>query len=229
MSNNKHTGFFAGRGYYIALILCAVAIGITGYVYYRNTRQPEQLSAPETEAVVPALQTEGQEDLPVMATKPDPGVTQTNPTQATQPAQVQKKALKTAWPLAGDTIAPYSMEALRYNATTRDWRVHNGVDIAAEEGTPVFAAADGEVRAVYEDDAMGHTVVLQHEGGYTTTYSSLDPQISVAPGDTVHMGQAIGVVGTSALMETAMGTHVHFGVCCQETPMDPAEFLALGK
>ena len=60
------------------------------------------------------------------------------------------------------------MDCLSYNETTRDWRVHNGVDIAAEEGTPVMAAADGQVYTVYEDETMGTTVVIRHEDGYTT-------------------------------------------------------------
>jgi murein DD-endopeptidase MepM/ murein hydrolase activator NlpD len=119
------------------------------------------------------------------------------------------------------------MEALSYNQTTRDWRVHNGVDIAAEEGTAVCAAADGQVYTTYEDDSMGYTVVIRHEGGYTTKYSSLSQDIPVKAGDMVTMGQTIGYVGASALVETALGSHVHFGVTHQDTPMDPAEFLAM--
>ena len=42
MSNNKGNGSFAGKGYYIALILCAAAIGITSYVYTRNVQQPQE-------------------------------------------------------------------------------------------------------------------------------------------------------------------------------------------
>ena len=121
------------------------------------------------------------------------------------------------------------MEALSYNQTTRDWRVHNGVDIAAEEGTPVFAAADGVVEAAYEDDLMGFTVVIRHDGGYVTEYSSLAKELSVKSGEAVHMGQVIGCVGGTALVETALGSHVHFGVTFQDAPMDPAEFLALGS
>ena len=121
------------------------------------------------------------------------------------------------------------MEALSYNETTRDWRVHNGVDFAAEEGTPVCAACEGTVAATFRDDAMGHTVVIRHEGGYTTTYASLGEELEVSAGDTVQAGEVIGYAGSTALVETTMGSHVHFGVLYQDKPMDPGEFLAMGE
>ena len=117
------------------------------------------------------------------------------------------------------------MDALSYNQTTRDWRVHDGVDIAAEAGTAVCAAADGTVYTVYEDDTMGTTVVIRHEEGYTTKYASLAQEVSVAAGDTVTMGQAIGTVGQTALLESAIGDHLHFSVTCNGENLDPAEFL----
>ena len=58
-----------------------------------------------------------------------------------------------------------------------------------------------------------------------TRYSSLSEDLAVKTGDTVTLGQPIGCVGDTALVETAMGTHVHFGVTYQDTPMDPNEFL----
>ena len=121
------------------------------------------------------------------------------------------------------------MEALSYNQTTRDWRVHDGMDIVAETGTGVSAAADGTVYTVYEDETMGMTVVIRHEGGYVTKYASLAETVSVQPGDQVAMGQPIGAVGNTALMESAIGDHVHFSVTRYEEPMDPAEFLSLGQ
>ncbi len=116
---------------------------------------------------------------------------------------------------------------LSYNQTTRDWRTHNGVDIGADDGTEVLAAADGTVYTVYEDDTMGMTVVIRHQGEYTTKYCSLAQEVLVAPGDTVTMGQPIGYVGQTALLETAIGPHVHFSVSCKDEIMDPAEFLSL--
>ena len=227
MSDNKRSRSLSGKGYYIALILCAAAIGITGYVYQRNL-ESEEVVIQESEAddiLVGTMATE--ENIPVLATNPTTEATTAPTGEATQPAVTKK--LVTVSPLAGEEIFGYSMETLSYNQTTRDWRVHNGVDIAAEEGTAVCAAADGTVYTTYEDDAMGHTVVIRHTGGYTTKYSSLGETLSVSAGDTVEAGQTIGTVGSSALLETALGSHLHFAVTYQDNPMDPAEFLALGQ
>ncbi len=219
MSNRKNTGSFSGKGYYIALILCAAAIGISGYLYYRNANKPDpQLQNPTGDVGV-LDPTDG--DVQVVVTEPG-GET---PTQnATDPAQ---KPLKTQRPVAGQTITEYAMDCLVYNETTRDWRVHNGIDIAAEAGTQVAASADGTVYTVYEDDTMGHTVVIRHENGYVTTYSGLAEKLSVEVGDTVKLGQAIGTVGNTALMESALGDHLHFSVTCNDAPMNPEEFFAL--
>ena len=226
MSDNKRSGR-GGKGYYIALILCAAAIGITGYVYYRNANQAEPVSLEETAGEVPALLEDGV-DVPVIATQPAPKTTQPAETEVTT-APTEKKPMKTMSPVSGDSIFGYSMEALSYNQTTRDWRVHNGVDLAAEAGAEVRAAADGEVYTVYEDDAMGYTVVIRHADGYTSKYSSLAENLAVKPGDSVTMGQTIGYASDSAIVESTLGAHVHFGVTCHDEPVDPAEFLALGN
>ena len=227
MSDNKRSRR-GGQGYYIALILCAAAIGITGYVYYRNAHQVEPVSLEETVGEVPAL-IEDEVDVPVIATQPAPKATKPAATEATTTAPTEKKPMKTMSPVSGDSIFGYSMEALSYNQTTRDWRVHNGVDLAAEAGAEVKAAADGEVYTVFEDDAMGTTVVIRHADGYTTKYASLAENVSVKPGDTVTMGQVIGYASDTALVESTLGTHVHFGVTCNDAPVDPAEFLAMGS
>ncbi len=224
MSDNKRNGRgLFGKGYYIALILCAAAIAVTGFVYYRNADGDDKVLE-ATDPVGEVLETQGDSDVAVIATQPQG--TEANQ-GATQPT-TGNNALKTVSPVSGETVWDYSMEALSYCETTRDWRVHNGVDIAAEAGTEVVAAADGEVYTIYEDDAMGTTVVIRHLNGYTTKYASLSEDLSVSVGDTVTAGQVIGTVGATALVETALGPHVHFSVTYQDKPMDPAEFLKLG-
>ena len=225
MSDNKRSGGFAGKGYYIALILCAAAIGITGYLYYQSAEQPQEAALQETQASEVFLDLTEQEDVPAVATEPRPTVP---PATQPQPTVSEKKTLKTGSPVPGEPVFGYSMETLSYNQTTRDWRVHNGMDLAAEEGSTVCAAADGEVYMVFEDDSYGHTVVVRHNDGYTTRYASLSNDIPVRPGDKVTLGQTIGYASDSAIVESTMGCHVHFSVTCYDEPMDPAEFLRLG-
>ena len=62
MSKNKNNGSINGKGYYIALILCAMAIGITGYLYYRNADDAQQLQDPSAAVTKPG------DDLEVVAT-----------------------------------------------------------------------------------------------------------------------------------------------------------------
>ena len=222
MKSRKNFGsFFSGKGYYIALILCAAAIGISGYLYYRNENDSKpQLQSPTLGVDV----TTPGDDIQAVATQPStPGTT--GGQQATTPSP--KPTLKTGVPVSGQTVTGYAMDCLSYNPTTRDWRVHNGIDIAADAGTEVKAAADGTVYTVYEDDTMGKTVVIRHESGYVTKYSSLSDEVSVAPGDTVTLGQTIGTVGNTALLESAIGEHVHFSVSCNDVFMDPMAFLGL--
>ena len=215
--NKKFAGRFAGKGYYIALILCAVTIGISGYLYYRIANQDDP-SGENNGGVVDVI---------------NPGLTDptlpsnTNPTVPSS-QEIPSKPLKTGLPVEGQVALEYAMDCLCYNPTTRDWRVHDGIDYAAQAGTVVQAAAEGTVYTVYEDDTMGYTVVITHSDGYVTTYASMDKNILVSPGDQVSLGQAIGYVGCSAVLETAIGEHLHFCVTCDGESINPEEFFALG-
>ena len=219
--SNKKFGSATGKGYYIALILCAVAIGISGYLYYANqTDDTPQLGGQD---ITVAATEPAQNDVPVGVTVPAP----TGAVEATEPKPtVVRKPIRTASPLEGEIVAVYAMDALSYNATTRDWRTHDGIDLAAEAGASVCAAAEGTVYTVYEDETMGHTVVIRHQDGYVTCYASLGEDVAVAPGDTVTLGQKIGTVGNSALLESALGDHIHFSVTQNDEPVDPQKFLA---
>ena len=185
-------------------------MGILSYVYSTTGEEPEVQAANAPVSITDTV------TLPTAPQKPGETAPSTEPTAG---------KLSVCAPVQGEVLSGYAMEVLSYNETTRDWRVHNGVDFAAPEGTAVVAAADGQVYTVYEDDQMGMTVVIRHEGGYTTRYSSLAPGVSVSAGQDVTMGQTIGAVGTSALMENALGHHVHFAVSCNDESMDPMEFL----
>ena len=216
MQNKKFGSGFAGKGYYIALILCAVAIGISGYLYYRNVNSdPNDTPAIATDST----NVSGTVTVPGESTATTPSV----------PRPTLPEDFTTVSPLTGEVVMPYAMDCLTYNPTTRDWRTHDGIDIAAQEGAGVGAAAAGTVKSVFDSDTMGTTVVIEHEGGYITTYASLDKTVEVKEGDEVTLGQTIGKAGQTALLESALGYHVHFSVSCNGESVDPNDFFALAN
>ena len=222
MRNNKTFGI-GGKGYYIALVLCAAAIGIAGYVYRNNHNKVQQVSVLETQEV-------RQEEAPTAATAGLPTESQpaaTQPRQTTPQGPVEtapQRKLKTAAPVQGVETASYSMDALSYNETTRDWRVHNGVDYTAEEGTPVSACAKGVVKEIGTDAQLGQYVVTTLGSGYEVIYGQLT-DLQAEEGATVARGQVIGNVAKTTKYFSVEGDHVYLEILKDGTPVDPLQLL----
>ena len=216
MSENKHGRGLGPRGYTVALIAFAAVVGMIGYAAFSGGDAQTQEGA---DAQVLASAPVADQSGTVLTGEPE------DTASASEPQPSASTRLSARMPVEGQVISEYAMEVLSYNQTTRDWRVHSGVDIAAASGTPVLAAADGTVYTVYDDASMGMTVVIRHENGYETSYASLSGSVSVSAGDSVTVGQAIGTVGSTALMENALGDHVHFAVTCNGESVDPMEFV----
>ncbi len=120
-------------------------------------------------------------------------------------------------PVQGITSQGYGATEFAKNGYQGHW--HNGIDIAASIGTPVFAADGGKVVAVGNQDtycyhgAYGKFVVISHENNLTTLYAHLSRQI-VNKGDIISRGQVIGYIGRTGY---ATGPHLHFTVYAQPT------------
>lgn len=98
---------------------------------------------------------------------------------------------------------------------------HRGLDISARRGTPVRAPADGIVVFAGRNGGLGHTVRLSHEFGFTTVYGHLD-KILVQPGDEVHRGDEIGLLGNTG---RSTGPHLHYEVHVDGKPVNPLYYI----
>ncbi len=218
--------FIREKGYYIVLFLCICAVGISGYLFVSNAVSEKDTLNDATLSVATRA------DDPAAAPQSKPSAAQTPAPQPTAPAaamtdeavRAEAKKLR-IWPVGGAQQTPYSADALRYNATTQDWRTHAGIDLSAAVGTPVKAAGSGVVTAVYDDEYLGTSVVIEHPDGHVSQYSNLAVMPSVCAGDTVEAGTVIGAVGQSALLELADEPHLHFAVFSDGQSVDPADFI----
>lgn len=100
-------------------------------------------------------------------------------------------------------------------------RMHDGVDLAAAEGSPVLAARGGKVKAVADDPALGLYLVIEHEGGLSTLYGHLK-RTSVVLNEVVRSGTMIGEVGSSGL---STGPHLHFEIRLSGETRDPSTYV----
>lgn len=231
------------KGYYIVLFLCIVAVGISGYIFIRSAVSVSDANRSDKQTAPSSAQTDTALDVPLTAPTPQtPAPTEpaepTSPSDPTGPT-AEEEAVSTMTdaevsqiasqivvrPLSGATQKAYSMDALVYSETMADWRVHDGIDIAAVSGEQVLAAKAGTVSAVYHDDFYGSTVEITHDNGWRTVYSNLTQTALVTAGQTVAAGTVIGAVGDTAIAECADAPHLHFEVWCGSSPSDPEAFL----
>jgi murein DD-endopeptidase MepM/ murein hydrolase activator NlpD len=141
------------------------------------------------------------------------------------PADVQTFQTATAsgaltLPVAGPVTSPFGA---RTSPTTGAQEFHEGIDIAAAQGTPIRAAASGTVTFAGQMSGYGNVVIVSHDGGLQTRYAH-QSAMSVTAGQTVAAGEVIGAVGATG---EATGPHLHFEVRLNGVAVDPVPYLGL--
>jgi murein DD-endopeptidase MepM/ murein hydrolase activator NlpD len=117
------------------------------------------------------------------------------------------------WPVHGEIMSPFGM---------RHGEHHEGIDIRATKGTPVYAAEAG--RVIHADASLagyGKMIVIKHAGRLYSVYAH-NSKLLVEPGQFVEKGQEIAEVGSTG---NATTPHLHFEIRTNNTPHDPLEFL----
>ena len=130
-------------------------------------------------------------------------------------------------PVDGEIVKPWSDGELVFSETLGDYRVHNGIDIAASVGTKVRAMADGVIADIYDDDLLGRVVEIAHADGTVGRYCNLQQAglSGITAGASVKMGDVIGGVGESALGESGEQPHLHLEVERQGQHIDPQQLF----
>ncbi|MBP0979263.1 MAG: M23 family metallopeptidase [Oscillospiraceae bacterium] len=115
-------------------------------------------------------------------------------------------------PVSGKIINDFSNNELVKNKTLCDWRVHNGIDISAPQGTPIKAIADGEVIKIYSCPILGICVEIEHANNINSIYCGLNKNLNIKEGDSVEAADVIGSIGNTAAGESELGPHLHLEI-----------------
>jgi murein DD-endopeptidase MepM/ murein hydrolase activator NlpD len=157
---------------------------------------------------VPPLTPGAPPEHEVVAPEPSP---EPEPAPA-RASSAQAKEVRLRWPVRGVLYSRYGV---------RQGQRHDGIDIAAPEGTAVGAAASGTVVYSGAQSGYGSIVIVRHEGGLLTLYAHASALL-VRQGDRVEAGQPIARVGKSG---RTSGPHLHFEVREGTRPRNPLSYL----
>jgi len=125
-------------------------------------------------------------------------------------------------PLSGTDLKEVSSGfGMRIHPIYGDLRMHEGIDMNAEGGSPIYATGNGTVEAAGWEGGYGNRVIINHGFGFKSLYGHCR-EILVKPGQQVKRGQKIATVGMTGV---ASGNHVHYEVYVKDKPDNPAKYF----
>ncbi len=243
-NKNKIT-LSSGKGFYItaAVSFCLVVFAIA-LVYRTSTNMIRDIftTAPPTSSPISTLPTEE-----ITAKKEEEPSEQTTEKQTTTEeqetsmawsgrdntrehttAEVTKAVISNSsyiLPLTSEVQKDYSPTVPVFDETMGDWRVHKGVDFAAEEGTEVKSVGKGRVTKVISDPSLGYVIEVDH-GDFTARYCGLEQGTTVTVDAEIEKGDTVGKLGTVPC-ESMRESHLHFEVIQKGKITDPLSAMKL--
>lgn len=237
---------------YIMLLCCIMVMGAAYYFISAGQNSPKSVQAPKADVDYVAQGTAAPASVPtaIPTIKPPkatavpkttipksaPAENAAAGTDVQQPAAPAAMQIdepvptvppreKLTYPVSGEVICEFTGETLIYSKTLGDWRAHSGIDLKVDLGSPVKAAGDGIIEDVYSDDAMGITIVIDHQNGIKSVYQNLSTDTMVEKGQTVTAGLVISGIGDTALFETGEVGHLHFEIIIDGENVNPLDWL----
>ena len=214
----------SAKGFYIAMAVCLVAIaGVAVVTFWKDSPKTDTgnmlTTTVTTTSTAKTTVTTTAQPVAVTATGvADDRTTQTTITTTTA-ANMEELFV---FPVSNTIIRDYSTD-LVFSETLGEWRTHNGVDFAAESGTPVKATADGTVKSIEEDPLWGHMIQIDHGNKVISCCYGVTAK-DVAVGQTVTAGQVIGTV-SGIPAEILDESHIHLEIFVNGNYQDPMTLI----
>ncbi len=218
---------FKNKAVYIALCAAVVAVSAATIVGYRvavGSLVQDILPSQDGKTNIPPLDSSEVDVILGGVPKQDPPVTQAPAVDITEQLETLFYKQAVVFPVQGDIKTEFSWGEL-VKAAGNVWKTHDGIDIAAPEGTKVKAMTSGTVTKVYKDPLWGNCVVIDHGNTTTGYYYGLGNDVAVSVGTSLNSGDVIGSVGNSADIESDLGPHLHFALKRETAWIDPVTYI----
>lgn len=240
--------FLDKQGFYIVLFLCVAIIGGTAVWTSRNHinipfpgLDNSEIEEKKGDEESPSVQDE-KDDIDIKVSDKEPSTeaskqdqekleekkTTSNQAKAAGKSTTAKSTNNVPnliQPTSGKVILPYADDYLVFSKTLEQWTTHNGIDIAAKEGSEVKAVLGGVIEEADEDLTMGYYILIDHGNGLKTKYSNLSTLDLVKVGQKVERGDIISAVGKTAAFEIEDEAHLHFEVILNGKNVDPKKYM----
>lgn len=230
---SKAGKFFSGKGFYVVLACCLVAVGAAAWTAIRTVAPPPVDFAELSSSPIASMTSSNTANVGKTVSGEEDTRTTSKPQSSSKPASssVTETAAKPeatffVMPITGDIIKKFDDKELQYSETYGDMRVHYGVDIAGDKGSKVKSAGDGTVTDVYADPLWGTTVVIDHGNNIVAYYSGLNKKPSVNKGDVVAPGTILGDI-SEIPCEIADAPHLHLGIKQGDVWVSPLKLMGM--
>lgn len=231
-SKGKFSSFMASKGFYIAIVVCLVGAGAATWMAVNRTigdieNANSQIIEKETlfndfpsleevekkQPDIPKVDAPSSSSAPTLSSSPEPSAKPVDESIEPEASQTLAELPRPVYalPMKGDIISQFSNGELVKNKTLKDWRTHDGIDIACEKGSDILAAADGVVEEIKKDPLWGNVIVLRHPDSKLSYYCGVSEIIPVKVGENVTIKQVIGTL-ESVPCEISEDPHLHFAV-----------------
>ncbi len=231
--NKTKKGFMSGKGFYLVLAVCLVAVAMAAYSAYSafESLSDFETESPSSSVIEPA----GANKSDVQKTSSDSKVSSEESGSEVQEVSSEKPtssepekpvAKYFVLPVSGNILKDFSADKLQYSITYNDHRLHTGIDIEAPLGTAVKSSGDGTVSDVRTDSLLGVVVEIDHGDGIIGYYCGLADAVKVKKGATVKGGQVIGAVGNIP-SESIDPVHLHLEFTKNSEPISPLALMGL--
>lgn len=243
-----------GKGFYIAMAACLVAIGTAAWMTFDSIQSLTDI--PDASSAAPTASDSSQ--LNIGSSKPDADAVNNpvsgvpaNPSSSGEPASSQtesttpvnnpvtvssapsesKPSVSSSAPKNESYLMPVAGKVTKpfgdslYSLTFGDWRAHRGVDLAANKGSSVISIGEGTVTKILTDDMLGCVVIAQYDD-LEVWYCGLGSNPSVKVGEALRAGQVIGIIA-DVPSETAEESHLHLEIHKDGQPVEP--LAAIGQ